>query len=150
MLNYDKISCHIQGLVTTYTERFGLAYIGLYRFQNAAEIQDWTGYLTVVNITLNREGLRPSHLWIRNGNERLLLLCVSGYFRTGMDDVTEILARLWNRRVSCGSAPTLIRDWRIEATDIGGVSNEIFQTLGLCTIDPHQPYRQRGFGYSVF
>ena len=150
MLNYDKISCHIQGLVTTYAERFGLAYIGLYRFIDAAQIPDWTTYLTVVNITLNREGLRPSHLWIRNGNDRLLLLCVSGYFRTGMDDVSEILARLWIRRTSSGSPPVLIQAWQTETVNTGNVITGIFQTLGQISFDPRQPYRQRGFGSSLF
>lgn len=114
MLKHDTISCRIRGVVSSYLERYGIAYIGLYRFTDMASVPDWTTYLTVLNITLNREGLRPSHLWIRNGNDRLLLLCVSGYFRSCMDDVTDILTRLWVRRVPCGIPPVLIRSWRAE------------------------------------
>ena len=150
MLNFDTISYRIRGLVTSYLERFGLAYVGLYRFTGTAEIPDWTNYLTVLNITLNRGGLRPAHLWIRNGNDCLLLLCISGYFRVGMDDVTDILARLWRRRSQYGDAPALIQAWRADATNTGNVIAGIFQTLGQISFDLRHQYRQRGFGSSVF
>lgn len=150
MLNFDTISYRIRGLVTSYLERFGLAYIGLYRFTDMAEIPDWTNYLTVLNITLNRGGLRPAHLWIRNGNDCMLLLCISGYFRTGMDDVTDILARLWRRRSQYGNLPALIQAWRAEAVNTDSVITGIFHALGQISFDPRHQYRQRGFGSSTF
>ena len=149
MLNHDTISCRIRGVVSSYLERYGMAYIGLYRFTDMASVPDWTTYLTVLNITLNREGLRPSHLWIRNGNDRLLLLCVSGYFRACMDDVTDILTRLWVRRVPCSVPPVLIRSWRAETTNTGNVVGDIFHALGQISFDPRHQYRQRGFGSSM-
>ena len=149
MLKFDTISYRIRGMVTSYLERFGLAYVGLYRFTDTAKTPDWTNYLTVLNITLNREGLRPAHLWIRNGDDCLLLLCISGYFRAGMDDVTDALARLWRRRAPCGSPPALIQAWRAEAASTGNVITGIFQTLGQIAFDPRRQYRQRGFGSSM-
>ena len=149
LLKFDTISYRIRGMVTSYLERFGLAYVGLYRFTDTAKTPDWTNYLTVLNITLNREGLRPAHLWIRNGDDCLLLLCISGYFRAGMDDVTDALARLWRRRAPCGSPPALIQAWRAEAASTGNVITGIFQTLGQIAFDPRRQYRQRGFGSSM-
>ena len=149
MLNFDTISYRIRGLVTSYLERFGLAYVGLYHFTGTAEIPDWTNYLTVLNITLNRGGLRPAHLWIRNGDDCLLLLCISGYFRAGMDDVTDTLARLWRRRSQYGNAPALIQAWRADTVNTGNVIAGIFQTLGQIAFDPRRQYRQRGFGSSM-
>ena len=150
MLNSNTISYRIRGLVTSYLEHFGLAYIGLYRFTDIAMIPDWTTYLSVLNITLNRYGLRPAHLWIRNGNNCLLLLCISGYFRSGMDDVTDILERLWIRRATTASHPALIQAWRSDAVNIDNVVSGIFQTLGQFSFDPRHQYRQRGFGSSKF
>ena len=149
MLNFDTISYRIRGLVTSYLERFGLAYVGLYRFTKTVEIPDWTNYLTVLNITLNRGGLRPAHLWIRNGDDCLLLLCISGYFRAGMDDVTDTLARLWRRRSQYGNAPALIQAWRADTVNTGNVIAGIFQTLGQIAFDPRRQHRQRGFGSSM-
>lgn len=149
MLNFDTISYRIRGLVTSYLEHFGLAYVGLYRFTDTANVPDWTNYLTVLNITLNRGGLRPAHLWIRNGNDCLLLLCISGYFRSGMDDVTDTLARLWRRRASSGTPPILIQAWQTDAVNTGNVITGIFQTLGQISFDPRHHYRQRGFGSSM-
>ena len=149
MLNIDTISSRIRGLVTSYSERFGLAYVGLYRFYNTAEIPDWATYLTVLNITLNRDGLRPAHLWIRNGNDCLLLLCISGYFRSSMDDVTGILTRLWTRRAPGGCHPTLIQAWRSDMGNTVNVIDGIFQTLGQIVFEPRHQYRQRGFGSSM-
>ena len=149
MLNFDTISYRIRGLTTSYLERFGLAYVGLYRFSDTAIIPDWTNYITVLNITLNRVGLRPVYLWIRSGNDCLLLLCVSGYFRSGMDDVTDTLARLWRRKSPCGSPPALIQAWRADAANTGNVIAGIFQALGQISLDPRRQYRQRGFGSSM-
>ena len=103
----------------------------------------------MLNITLNRGGLKPAHLWIRNGNDCLLLLCISGYFRAGMDDVTDTLARLWKRRSPCGSPPALIQAWLTDAVNTHNVTTGIFQTLGQITFNPHRPYRQRGFSSSM-
>ena len=149
MLNFDTISYRVRGVVTSYLERFGLAYVGLYRFTDTAEIPNWTNYLTVLNITLNRGGLRPTHLWIRNGDDCLLLLCISGYFRAGMDDVTDTLARLWRRRSQYGNAPALIQAWRADTVNTGNVIAGIFQTLGQIAFDPRRQHRQRGFGSSM-
>ena len=149
LLNFDTISYRIRGLVTSYLERFGLAYVGLCRFTDTANVPDWTNYLTVLNITLNRWGLRPAHLWIRNGDDCLLLLCVSGYFRADMDDVTDTLASLWKRRAPCCNPPALIQAWRADAVNTGNVITNIFQALGQISFDPRHQYRQRGFGNSM-
>ena len=150
MLNYDEISSRIWALVSAYVERFGLVCTGLYRFPDATKIPDWTIYLTVVNITLNRADLRPAHLWIRNGNDYLLLLCVSGYFRPNMDEVADTLSRLWIRRAPHIGSPILIQAWRIEAANINSEIGCIYQTLGQITSGIRPPYRKRGFGCSFF
>lgn len=148
MLNIDKVSDSIRGLITTYMNRFGLAYAGLYRFPNADEIQDWTGFLSVVNITLNREGMRPMHLWLRDGSNILLLLCVNGYFRTHLNDVTDIMQRLWMLRASCYTSPVLIKEWHTDSGNVEAVINGIYQTLGDFSF-PRPKYRQRWFGCSM-
>lgn len=148
MLNIDKVAERIRGLVSSYLEYFGQAYMGLYRFQNAAEFQDWTGYLAVVNITLNREGMRPMHLWLRDGNDMLLLLCVSGYFRTNLKDVTDILTRLWTRRVT-ESIPMLIDAGPADATNAEQVIWRIYKSLSRFDFLRCNTYRKHGFGNSV-
>jgi|GEM_PF-6666764 len=72
-----------------------------------------------------------------------------GYFRSGMDDVTDTLARLWRRRSRYGSPPALIQAWGVEAVNTGNVITGIFQTLGQISFDPRHHYRQRGFGSSM-
>ena len=124
IIDVDKVAQRIRELINGYLIHFGKAFIGFYRFPNAAEAQDWTGYLAVINITLNREGMRPMHLWLRNGNDMLLLLCISGYFRSGMNDVTDILMRLWSRRA--GSIPTLIYSEPADATNAEQISQNNF------------------------
>lgn len=147
LIDVEKVSDRVRQLINGYLLRFGQAYVGLYQFQNAAESQDWTGYLAVVNITLNREGMRPMYLWLRNGNDVLLLLCISGYFRTNLKDVTDILTRLWTRRA--GSVPTLIFAEPADATNAEQAIWRIYQALGRFTfVQPHA-YRLHGFGSSM-
>lgn len=147
LIDVEKVSERVRQLIKCYLLRFGQAYVGLYRFPNAAESQGWTSYLAVVNVTLNREGMRPMHLWLRDGNDVLLLLCISGYFRSGMNDVTDALSRLWIRRA--GSIPTLIYAEPADATNAEQAIWKIYQALGRFTfVQPHA-YRKHGFGSSV-
>ena len=149
MLNIDKVSDRIRGLISTYMSRFGLAYVGLYRFTGADEIPDWTGYMTVVNITLNREGMRPMHLWIRDGDDVLLLLCVNGYFRANMNDVTDIMQRLWSLRSTYNTMPQLVKEWKTDSYNAEDVICAIYQTLGNFSFHCHHAYRKHGFGSSM-
>ena len=148
MLNIDKVSDRIRGLITTYVSRFELAYAGLYRFPDADEIPDWTGYMTVVNITLNREGMRPLHLWLRDGGDMLLLLCVNGYFRKNLNDVTDIMQRLWALRASHDTSPVLMKEWHTDSANVDAVINWIYQTLGHFSFSRHHAYRKHWFGSS--
>ena len=149
MLNIEKVSDRIRGLIMTYISRFGLAYAGLYRLPGADEIQDWTGYMTVVNITLNREGMRPMHLWLRDGSDMLLLLCVNGYFRANLNDVTDIMQRLWMLRTSCCTSPVLLKEWQADSVNVETVINGIYQTLGNFSFMRQHAYRKHGFGSST-
>lgn len=146
LIDVEKVAERMRQLINGYLLRFGRAHIGLYRFQNVAT-QDWATYLAVLNITLNREGMRPMHLWLREGDDVLLLLCVSGYFRSGMDDVTDILMRLWSRRTT-GSILMLID---AGATDTANAEQAIWrlsQYLGSFPFAQRHGYRKHGFGCS--
>lgn len=146
LIDVEKVSERIRQLIKSYLLRFGRAHIGLYQFQNAAAIQDWTGYLAVTNVTLNREGLRPAYMWLREGDDVLLLLCVSGYFRSDMDDVTDALSRLWMRRA--GSGATLVGTWPANDTNAEQVILSIYQVLGRFAFMQRHAYRLHGYGCS--
>jgi hypothetical protein len=147
LIDIEKVAGRLRQLIKGYLLRFGRAHTGLYRFQNVAT-QDWATYLAVVNITLNREGMRPAHIWLREGDDVLLLLCVNGYFRTNLNDVTDILMRLWSRRTP-GSIPTLIDAGAADATNAEQAIWRLYQTIGRFTfVQPHA-YRKHGFGSSM-
>ena len=74
MLNIDHLSERIRLMISTYIHRYGLAYTGVYRFPYAAHIEGWGDYLSILTITLNRQGQRPVHTWIRNGEDCLLVV----------------------------------------------------------------------------
>ena len=149
MLNIEKVAERIRELTNGYLIRFGQMVIGLYRFSDAAKISDWTTYLSVVKITLDREGQRPAHLWVRNGNDCLLLLCVNGYFRTDLNDVTDIMRRLWILRATYDTMPVLIQEWKTNSANAEEVICGIYQTLGKYTFGHGHGYRKHWFGSSV-
>ena len=149
MLNIDKVAERIRGLVSSYLERFGLAHTGLYYLSNVTDTPGWTTFLTILKITLDREGLRPAHLWIRSGKDALLLLCVNGYFRTNLNDVTDIMRRLWILRAPYNSVPVLMNEWNTDSSNAEDVICEIYQIFGRYTIEHGHGYRQRRFGSSV-
>ena len=149
MLNIEKVAERIRELTNGYLIRFGQMVIGLYRFSDAAKISDWTTYLSVVKITLDREGQRPAHLWVRNGNDCLLLLCVNGYFRTDLNDVTDIMRRLWILRATYDTMPVLIQEWKTNSANSEEVICGIYQTLGKYTFEHGHGYRKHWFGSSV-
>ena len=149
MLNIDHLSERIRLMITTYIHRYGLAYTGVYRFPNVAHIEGWGDYLSILSITLNRQGQRPVHTWIRNGEDCLLVVCVNGYFRNNMDDITDIVRRLWMRRSTEG-APELIHVWCTDPSVVEGVCYGIRGALEELPVIHQRPYRQRGFGCSMF
>ena len=149
IIDVDKVAQRIRELVNGYLLRFGLAYVGLYRFTDMAQIPDWATYLSVMNTTLNREGMRPMHLWLRDGSNMLLLLCVSGYFRSDMNDVTDIMQRLWMLRASCCTSPVLMKEWQADSSNVGDVISAIYQTLGNFSFPRCHSYRKHGFGSSM-
>ena len=150
IIDVDKVAQRIRELVNGYLLRFGLAYVGLYRFTDMAQIPDWATYLSVMNTTLNREGMRPIYLWLRNGgNDVLLLLCISGYFRSGMNDVTDIMQRLWMLRTSCCTLPVLMKEWQTDSANVETVINGIYQVLGNFSFMRQHAYRKHGFGSST-
>ena len=148
LLNINTISNRIRMMVGTYIHRYGQAYTGVYRFPNAAQIPDWGNYLTILTTTLNRQGQWPVHIWIRNGDDCLLVVCVNGYFRNNMDDITDIVKRLWARR-SVGGVPELVQMWRTDPSVIEDVCYGVRGALEELPVIHQRPYRQRGFGCSL-
>lgn len=147
MLNVDAISAKIQRQLQTYIEHIGQAQIGLYRFSDIRNPEEWTGFISVINTTLSRLGQRPVHLWITSGSERILILIVNGYFRSTLNDVTEILQRLWARRSI--SSPFLLGSWHCDVLSVQGTILAIEQALGSLSFHYYPSYRCRSFGYSL-
>jgi len=150
MLNIDEVTERIRGMISSYLEHFGQAYTGLYCLSSVTDMPGWTTFLTILKITLNRDGLRPGHVWIRHGKDALLLLCVNGYFRTNMDDVTETMKRLWILRATYDTMPRLVKEWKTDSSNAEDVICAIYQTLGDFSFPRCHGYRKHGFGGSMF
>ena len=149
MLNIEVLSERIRLMISTYIHRVGLGYVGAYRIPQAAQVSDWADYLSILTTTLNREGQRPVHMWIRSGEDCLLVLCVNGYFRNNMDDITDIVRRLWARRTT-GGVPELVQMRRADPAVVGEVISGVRGILERLPVIHQRPYRQRGFGCSIF
>lgn len=149
MLNIDEVAERIRGMVSFYLEQFGQSYTGLYYLSSVTDMPGWTTFLTILKITLNRDGLRPVHVWIRNGKDALLLLCVNGYFRTNTDDVTETMQRLWILRATYDTMPRLVKEWKTYPSNAEDVICAIYQTLGNFSFHRHHGYRKHGFGSNM-
>lgn len=149
MLNIDVLSERFRVMISTYIHRFGLGYVGAYWIPQATEVSDWADYLSILTTTLNREGQRPVHMWIRSGEDCLLVLCVNGYFRSNMDDITDIMQRLWVRRTT-GGLPELVLMQRADPAVVGEVISGVRGILERLPVLHKRPYRQRGFGCSLF
>ena len=149
MLNIDHLSERIRLMISTYIYRFGLGYVGAYWIPQADRVSSWADYLSILTTTLNREGQRPVHMWIRSGEDCLLVLCVNGYFRNNMDDITDIVQRLWARRTTVG-VPELVQIQRADPSVVGEVIAGVRGILERLPVIHQRPYRQRGFGCSLF
>ena len=79
-----------------YLERYGKALIGVYYLPPMTENWKFPVFINSLLITLRRMDLMPVYCWFMDDNGgHYLFLCINGYFRNDLSDVTPKLNQLW-------------------------------------------------------
>ena len=103
MINSFTQHERISQLVEWYVTSFEKARIGLYVFPLLEKHTDFTSYLNSFISALRRADCRPVYSWSYDPIHLCynVLLIVSGFFRTNMNDITNAAARIWNLYSPC-------------------------------------------------
>ena len=94
-----------------YLSRFGRTQIGIFHLPTVDSNPCW--FLTFINtlmVTLRRKNYMPYNFWIRDADSSrfILILWVSGYFRSDLSDLAPVVQRFWafhshEPATACGS-----------------------------------------------
>ena len=88
----------IEQLVEQYVTSFGMARVGLFFLSGLKNHSDFSSFLNAFLSALRRVNCRPVYSWSYDScrDRYSLLLIVSGYFRTNMQDIHDAAIRIWS------------------------------------------------------
>ena len=96
MEHFEQKSDSVIAMTEYYLERFGKAWLGIYYLPVLSENWRFTVFINSLLITLRRLDLMPIYTWFMEDNGgHYLFLCINGYFRNDLSDVTQKLNQLW-------------------------------------------------------
>lgn len=96
MEQFEQKSDSVIAMTEYYLERFGKAWLGIYYLPVLSENWRFTVFINSLLITLRRLDLMPIYTWFMDDNGgHYLFLCINGYFRNDLSDVTQKLNQLW-------------------------------------------------------
>ena len=96
MEHFEQKSDRVIAMTEYYLERFGKAWLGIYYLPALSENWRFTVFINSLLITLRRMDLMPVYCWfVEDNGGHYLFLCINGYFRNDLSDVTPKLNQLW-------------------------------------------------------
>lgn len=98
-MKIDERISRIAAITDFYLSRFGRAQVGIYQLPTPDPNPPWFYIFTnTLMVTMRRRNFMPYIFWFRDfpGNRFILLVWVSGYFRTDLQDVTPVVERAWS------------------------------------------------------
>ena len=98
-MKIDERISRISAITDFYLSRFGRAQVGIYQLPTPDPNPPWFFIFTnTLMVTMRRRNFMPYIFWFRDfpGNRFILLIWVSGYFRTDLQDVTPVVERAWS------------------------------------------------------
>ena len=98
-MKIDERISRIAAITDFYLSRFGRAQIGIYQLPTFDPNPPWFYIFTnTLMVTMRRRNFMPYIFWFRDfpRNRFILLVWVSGYFRTGLQDITPVVERAWS------------------------------------------------------
>ena len=89
MEQFEQKSDRVIAMTEYYLARFGKAWLGIYYLPVLSENWRFTVFINSLLITLRRMDLMPVYCWFMEDNGgHYLFLCINGYFRNDLSDVT--------------------------------------------------------------
>lgn len=89
----------LQQILLRYIENYGQGWIGYYSFSGCSR-SVFISFMDSLRITLTRMNMIPVYIWQYHStcDRYELFLFTNGYFRSGMEDLSPVMVRLWNLR----------------------------------------------------
>lgn len=132
-----------------YLERFGKAWLGIYYLPALSENWRFTVFINTLLITLQRLDLMPVYYWfIDNHGGHYLFLCINGYFRNDLSDVTQKLNQLWRLHNPKPVTELDAIPLSVESSDIANVRLRQFLYSQSLSQPITANWHQRSFGMS--
>ena len=86
----EQKSNKVIAMLEYYLERFGKAWLGIYYLPALSENWRFSVFINSLLITLRRLDFMPAYGWFMDDNGgHYLFLCINGYFRNNLSDVTQ-------------------------------------------------------------
>ncbi len=89
----------LRQILLRYIENYGQGWIGYYSF-NGCSRSAFISFMDSLRITLTRMNMIPAYIWQYDPtcDRYELFLFTNGYFRSGMEDLSPVMVRLWSLR----------------------------------------------------
>ena len=147
----EQKSNKVIAMLEYYLERFGKVWLGIYYLPALSENWRFSVFINSLLITLRRLDFMPVYCWFMDDNGgHYLFLCINGYFRNDLSDVTQKINQLW--MLHCQSPVTEIDTISFSAESPAIANARLRQFLyshNLCQAIITN-WHQRSFGMSRF
>lgn len=133
-----------------YLSRFWRTQIGIFNLPTTAPNPYWfLSFINTLMVTLRRKNFMPYNFWIRDTDSSrfILILWVSGYFRTDLSDLAPVVQRFWafhspEPATAIGCFPLSLESTVEEQLQFRNAIGELIQ------VSPSGGWHQHSFGGS--